>query len=143
MSKPVAVKFTPVKKKSNRFSTRINILFLLVNIAFGLLNIYCFYRFNPKHPIEKIETASAPATIDSSTSVVERVPVKPKIDRTPTTKVPDKVIDNHFEVHTVLEGQTLYAISNIYKVPIDSIKKANKRTDNTIHKGEKLIIPKP
>jgi N-acetylmuramoyl-L-alanine amidase len=142
MSKPIAVKFTPVKKRSKRVLTRINILFLLVNIAFGLLNIYCFYRFNPKHHIEKVETAPTTATVDS-TSVAERVHLISEIDRTPTTKVPDKVIDNHFDVHTVLEGQTMYAISNIYKVPIDSIKKANNRTDNTIHKGEKLIIPKP
>lgn len=143
MSKPVAVKFTPVKKRSKKVLTRINILFLLVNIAFGLLNIYCFYRFNPKHPIDKVETASVTATVDSSAPIAERVPTISEIDRTPTTKVPDEVIDNHFEVHTVLEGQTLYAISNIYKVPMDSIKKANKRTDNTILKGEKLIIPKP
>jgi LysM repeat protein len=142
MGKPVEIKFSPHKKKTKRFSTRFNILFLLVNIAFLLLNSYCFYRFNWKHDTERVETASVMATVDSAVIVTNSVADLSKPDSAPATMAPNEVIDNNFEVHVVSEGQTLYTLSRIYHVPVDSIKKANQLVNNTILLGERLKIPK-
>lgn len=43
--------------------------------------------------------------------------------------------------HIVQWGQTLYAISRLYNVPMSSIREANKLTDVSIVTGQKLLIP--
>ena len=46
--------------------------------------------------------------------------------------------------HTVQEGETLSAIAAAYKIRVSAIVDANSLKDqNTIHKGQKLFIPKP
>lgn len=44
--------------------------------------------------------------------------------------------------HTVVSGETMFRISQIYKVSIDDIKKLNNLQDNTVKVGQKLLIPK-
>jgi len=44
-------------------------------------------------------------------------------------------------VHTVAKGDSLWAISKKYKVPVDSIKRANNMTKDTVVLGSKLNIP--
>lgn len=44
--------------------------------------------------------------------------------------------------HTVVSGETMFRISQIYKVSIDDIKKLNNLRDNTVKVGQKLLIPK-
>lgn len=43
--------------------------------------------------------------------------------------------------HYVAPGDSLWKISNTYKVPIESIKAANQMTNDTVVLGKKLIIP--
>lgn len=43
--------------------------------------------------------------------------------------------------HYVAPGDSLWKISNTYKVPIESIKAANNMTTDTVVLGKKLIIP--
>ncbi|MDB9779235.1 glucosaminidase domain-containing protein [Flavobacteriaceae bacterium] len=46
------------------------------------------------------------------------------------------------KIHSVEVGDTLYSIARQYSVSVDEIKKHNKLNDNTIFKGQELIIPK-
>lgn len=55
--------------------------------------------------------------------------------KTKTNRVSRKV------THRVVKGDTLYAISNKYKVKVDDIKVLNKLLGNDIKVGQKLIIP--
>ena len=43
--------------------------------------------------------------------------------------------------HTVVKGDSLWAISKKYKVSVDSIKRANNMTKDTVVLGSKLNIP--
>jgi LysM repeat protein len=44
-------------------------------------------------------------------------------------------------IHTVVKGDTLSGISSKYKVPMESIKKANRMTNDTVILGRKMVIP--
>lgn len=44
-------------------------------------------------------------------------------------------------IHTVVAGDTLSGISAKYKVPIASIKQANRMTNDTVVLGRKMVIP--
>ncbi|MDG1386762.1 MAG: glucosaminidase domain-containing protein [Flavobacteriaceae bacterium] len=46
------------------------------------------------------------------------------------------------KIHSVEVGDTLYSIARQYSISVDEIKKHNKLDDNTIFKGQELIIPK-
>jgi membrane-bound lytic murein transglycosylase D len=43
--------------------------------------------------------------------------------------------------HYVAPGDSLWKISRLYKVPVESIKQANGMTNDTVILGKKLIIP--
>lgn len=44
-------------------------------------------------------------------------------------------------IHTVVKGDTLSGISSKYKVPIASIKQANRMTNDVVVLGRKMVIP--
>jgi LysM repeat protein len=44
-------------------------------------------------------------------------------------------------IHTVVRGDTLSGLSAKYKVPIASIKQANRMTNDTVVLGRKMVIP--
>ncbi|WP_293297909.1 glucosaminidase domain-containing protein [Pedobacter sp. UBA4863] len=44
--------------------------------------------------------------------------------------------------HTVLQGETLYKISQLYKISIDDLKSLNQLLDNNIKIGQKLLVVK-
>lgn len=44
-------------------------------------------------------------------------------------------------IHSVVKGDTLSGISKKYKVPIASIKQANRMTNDTVVLGRKMVIP--
>lgn len=46
------------------------------------------------------------------------------------------------QTHTVVAGETMFRISQIYKVSIDDIKKLNNLQDNNVKVGQRLLIPK-
>ncbi|MBY0425275.1 MAG: LysM peptidoglycan-binding domain-containing protein, partial [Cytophagales bacterium] len=45
-------------------------------------------------------------------------------------------------VHSVEEGQTLFAVSKLYKIPMDTIKTWNALSDYTIKLGQQLVVGK-
>ena len=44
-------------------------------------------------------------------------------------------------IHTVVKGDTLSGLSAKYKVPMESIKRANRMTNDTVILGRKMVIP--
>jgi LysM repeat protein len=44
-------------------------------------------------------------------------------------------------IHTVVRGDTLSGLSSKYRVPIASIKQANRMTNDTVVLGRKMVIP--
>lgn len=44
-------------------------------------------------------------------------------------------------IHTVVKGDTLSGLSAKYKVPVASIKLANRMTNDTVVLGRKMVIP--
>lgn len=44
-------------------------------------------------------------------------------------------------IHTVVKGDTLSGLSTKYKVPIASIKQANRMTNDIVVLGRKMVIP--
>ena len=44
-------------------------------------------------------------------------------------------------IHTVVKGDTLSGLSAKYKVPMESIKRANNMTNDTVILGRKMVIP--
>ena len=67
---------------------------------------------------KKIETATAPKKV-----VKKSAPPAPSV-----------------KYHTVQDGETLYSIAKKYGMSVDDLKKRNKLSANTIHKGDKLRI---
>ncbi len=61
----------------------------------------------------------------------------------PTVVYTEKEIQRSFLKHTVDFGQTLYAISRQYEVPVDSIKHWNNFEENSLRQGQVLLIRKP
>lgn len=49
-------------------------------------------------------------------------------------------IDKNADVHVVKPGETLYAISRMYDVPVGDIKKLNRLADGNISIGQRLIL---
>jgi len=70
---------------------------------------------------EPVNEADAPASGDKKTD-------SPAVDK------------ETWLYHTVEPGQTLYAISRMYEVKVEQIKKWNNLKDNTIKAGETLIV---
>ena len=64
------------------------------------------------------------------------IPSAPAIPATPTTPSNGAAI-----IHTVVKGDTLSGISSKYKVPIASIKAANRMTNDTVVLDRKMVIP--
>jgi LysM repeat protein len=54
-----------------------------------------------------------------------------------------KVSSTTRHTHTVVQGETLYRLSQTYGVSVDDIKKWNNLLDNNIKIGQKITIIKP
>jgi LysM repeat protein len=82
-------------------------------------------------------TPSNGTTTKSNTTPKPNTPtVKPE----PTTPKPNQPAEVVGTTHTVLVGETLYAISKKYGVNVEQIKKLNNLADNTIKPGQILKI---
>lgn len=66
--------------------------------------------------------------------------VTPETPEKPSTNKPDSSNKEESITHTVVTGDTLWAISNKYKTTVNSIKELNKLSSNIIHIGQKLKI---
>lgn len=127
------------------------------NWAIGLKN--AGYATNPKYPellinlIEKYKLYQ----YDQSESEREKLAREDKVFKeinanipnekklyTPVNvapKDPPKTLENG-KYHTVLQGETLYKISQLYKISIDELKSLNQLPDNNIKIGQKLLVVK-
>jgi N-acetylmuramoyl-L-alanine amidase len=90
-----------------------------------------------------------PAAYEESSSVTPVNPGAPA-EPTPTAAAPTKVPANGAAkipsngaaiIHTVGKGDTLSGISAKYKIPVASIKQANRMTNDTVVLGRKMVIP--
>jgi LysM repeat protein len=78
----------------------------------------------------------APAAYEDSGSAAP-APIAPA--GSPAPAAPDS--NGSAVIHTVVKGDTLSGLSSKYKVPIESIKRANKMTNDTVVLGRKMVIP--
>lgn len=91
-------------------------------------------------------TRAEPATPTSSVPTKKEAPVSP----TKTSPAAAPVVttapaattnaENAFTKHVVEAGQTLFAISKLYEVPIDSIKQWNNLQENSLRYGQVLLV---
>ena len=78
-------------------------------------------------------------TVEIRRSLIIPESIKPTIKTENITKVTDSSKTNF---HIVQPGETLYRLSVIHKVPVDTIKKINNLPDNSISVGQKIYISK-
>ena len=101
----------------------------------------------PSNPIY-----DTPAAYEESTAAVQGVPaagvpaptspVAPAVAHPAPAVVPAAPPANGAAIiHTVVAGDTLSGLSSKYKVPIASIKTANRMTNDTVVLGRKMVIP--
>jgi LysM repeat protein len=83
-------------------------------------------------------SSNSGATTKPSTTTPK--PNTPTVKPEPTTPKPNQPTDAIGTTHTVKVGETLYAISKIYGVNVEQIKKLNNLADNTIKPGQVLKI---
>lgn len=84
----------------------------------------------------------APAVYEDSTIAAEPLPggtVTPSPDVAAAPAAPSA--NGAAIIHTVVKGDTLSGISSKYKVPIASIKQANRMTNDIVVLGRKMVIP--
>jgi flagellum-specific peptidoglycan hydrolase FlgJ len=67
---------------------------------------------------------------------------KGKQKRTAQRSKPKANKSSHKNIHRVVTGDTLYSISSRYNISVNQLIKENNLRDNTIFKGQELIIPK-
>ena len=72
--------------------------------------------------------------IDSSTTSSASIPVTP-----PTSSVSTGTQAATY--HTVVTGDTLFALSQRYRTSVDELKRVNGLTDDSIQKGQSLRVP--
>ena len=100
----------------------------------------------PNQPVQPVNpTYDTPAAYEDS-GTAPAAPVTPEAlasvtPTRPASHAAGGVTPRAATVHTVVKGDTLGGISNKYKVPIASIKKANGMTKDTVVLGKKLQIP--
>lgn len=145
MSERVSVNFYEDKSRSYKRLIRLNNVLIFLNILFLVINGYFLYSARFELPNKQMPTPPPP-------SVVKTHPHKPEILKKDTIRVAERkdIIEPKPEektektkniIHTVQTGQTVFSISRMYRVPVDSIKKANKLSGYTITVGMQLIIP--
>jgi membrane-bound lytic murein transglycosylase D len=77
-------------------------------------------------------TSPSPTTVNSSQNTT-----------TPISSPPPSTTSPKATIHTVVQGENLFRISQKYGVTVDDIKKWNKLPNNDIKIGQKLTINKP
>ncbi len=88
---------------------------------------------DPSNPIY-----DTPAAYEESSNVVDPAPY-PDVPAAPAA--PSAPSHGAATIHTVVAGDTLSGISAKYKVPIASIKAANRMTNDIVVLGRKMVIP--
>lgn len=94
----------------------------------------------PYQPVDPVNpTYDTPAAYeDSSAPSSPNLPAEPSYTPAPTRPAAG---GGTATVHTVVRGDTLWGLSRKYNVPVDSIKRANNMTSDTVVLGSRLQIP--
>ncbi len=79
----------------------------------------------------------------SGTKPPGSVTPRPPRPQPPVVTPPSPTPVQRYVEHTVTVGDTLYNISKRYNTTVDSIRKANNLTDNSIRIGQVLVVPVP
>lgn len=118
-------------------------------LAFGLVSCASqksgeYDTSNPYGPADAGQ--SDPSMYDSSNPVYDTPAAyeESSTDRTVTAEefAPASAPANAAaSIHTVVAGDTLSGLSSKYKVPIASIKQANRMTNDVVVLGRKMVIP--
>lgn len=78
---------------------------------------------------------------DTPAAYEESAPA-PDMAAVPDAAAPSEAPSNGSAIiHTVVKGDTLSGISAKYKIPIASIKQANRMTNDVVVLGRKMVIP--
>lgn len=78
-----------------------------------------------------------PAVYEESSGAVDPAPF-PNVPTTPAAPAP---ANGAATIHTVVAGDTLSGISSKYNIPMESIKAANRMTNDTVVLDRKMVIP--
>ncbi len=62
------------------------------------------------------------------------------VERTTEASQQNEIDEKRYVVHTVMQGETLFAISRAYNIPVKELMQRNKLSDERIAFGQKLII---
>ena len=80
-----------------------------------------------------------PAAYEDSAYTTPAVPGVPAVPSVPA--VAPEPAAGPAVIHTVVKGDTLSGLSSKYNVPMESIKQANRMTNDTVVLGRKMVIP--
>lgn len=102
------------------------------------------YRLLKRYGCSPAEVLSANPSLEGSSTIYEnqvlRIPYKAANEEGAQRSVKKAATSSKKLYHVVAEGETLYAISRLYDIPVEQIQKANQLTDNTITLNQKLIL---
>jgi LysM repeat protein len=79
-------------------------------------------------------SATVPGIPADPAAAIPAIPAVPAVPSTPPA-------NGAAIIHTVVAGDTLSGLSSKYKVPIASIKTANRMTNDVVVLGRKMVIP--
>ncbi len=80
------------------------------------------------------EVSGSIESLDSSSTTSASIPITPPTSATAVGSGPAKY-------HTVVTGDTLFALSHRYRTSVDELKRVNGLTDDSIQKGQSLRLP--
>jgi flagellum-specific peptidoglycan hydrolase FlgJ len=109
------------------------------DLLINLIEKYKLYQYDqPESEREKLAREDKVfkdinANIPNEKKLYTPVSVAPK-------DPPKSLADGKF--HIVAQGETLYRISQLYKISVDDLKSINQLTDNNIKIGQKLLVVK-
>ncbi|MEC5127775.1 LysM peptidoglycan-binding domain-containing protein [Verrucomicrobiales bacterium BCK34] len=81
------------------------------------------------------EVTGSIQNIDSATTSSASIPVSPPTSATSVSG------SGSARYHTVVTGDTLFALSHRYRTTVDELKRVNGLTDDSIQKGQSLRLP--
>lgn len=100
------------------------------------------YAISRKFEVSQGDINNANPDIHSGLKVGQQILIPVKKKNTEQVITPKKVLNQQFIQHEVKKRQTLFAISRLYNVSQDEIRKYNPQIDKTLRTGDILLIPK-
>ncbi len=85
--------------------------------------------------VEDIKAANTDLKADISIGQILRIPYKGTIPSTNPSS------SSNFKIHTVEKKETLYSISKLYSISVETLLKANQGADAGLKEGQELKIP--